>query len=170
MFPAFTSLTGIKHQMEEKQKNRGRDEMLLQHKRCCISFVITTAYASRQSVGVESGLAEEKWGSPVNHVVRVKVDQSLQSTVGNGSYFHLLEGFLVDCGDNFYICINDRLKTQWNLDKCFVSSYLLTGRRRNPNSTPSPAGKEQTGRVLLFRNIQPHSDHFVLLQRWSKPA
>lgn len=59
----------------------------------------------------------------MNHVVRMKIDQSLQSTMGYGSYFHFLEGFLVNwdkteryqwrIGNSDYItCVTDSLVFQ----------------------------------------------------------
>lgn len=34
---------------------------------------------------------------PMNHIVRVKVHQSLQCTMDYSCYFHLLQGLFVDC-------------------------------------------------------------------------
>lgn len=34
---------------------------------------------------------------PVNHIVRVKICQPLQCTVGNSSYFYFLERLFVNC-------------------------------------------------------------------------
>lgn len=36
--------------------------------------------------------------SPVYHVMRVKVGEALKCTVGNSSYFHLLQRLFMHCG------------------------------------------------------------------------
>lgn len=60
-------------------------------------FVLSAvSFVSRRMCGRGEWIQLPWKGLPVNHVVWVKIDQSLQSTMGDGSYFHFLEGFLVN--------------------------------------------------------------------------
>ncbi len=59
-------------------------------------------YSSTQTGGLKAQAVDAQHApkhlkhSPVNHVVGVKISQSLKSTMGDCSYFHLLQRFLVN--------------------------------------------------------------------------
>lgn len=59
-------------------------------------FVLSLVRSVGEESRIDTDSEKRNGGLPVNHVVRVKINQSLQCTMGYGSYFYFLEGFLVD--------------------------------------------------------------------------
>lgn len=94
-----------RHADRERPRQKGIDKVLkkrvktsmthlpFNNESLCLDYIsfILSFFPSRPIV----------WGrrevlSPVNHVVRMKIHQALQCTVGDGCYLLFLEGLLVD--------------------------------------------------------------------------